>query len=119
MGPLGRDKGAIQLLPPGIPTPEDSPPVAQPVRAPRTGGVARLPEYRLMTPTRFAAAAEVIAEVRSGVTVLVDISAMAASRGQRLVDYACGGVCALGGQTHRIGNDIFLFAPALLRIDED
>jgi cell division inhibitor SepF len=38
--------------------------------------------------------------------------------GQRLVDFSCGGVTAMDGDSHRLGEAVFLFAPALTRIDK-
>jgi FtsZ-interacting cell division protein YlmF len=39
--------------------------------------------------------------------------------GQRLLDYACGGITAMDGQAHRIGDGVFLLAPALTQVETD
>jgi len=39
-----------------------------------------------------------------------------AGEAQRLIDFACGGMEAIDGQTHRIDAETFLFSPARGRV---
>ncbi|MEB3200149.1 MAG: cell division protein SepF [Synechococcaceae cyanobacterium] len=70
----------------------------------------------IMAPAGFDDGAEVIASVRDGHTVLVNVNGLEEEPGQRLIDYVCGGVTALDGQSHRLDDRVFLFAPALVTI---
>jgi len=38
---------------------------------------------------------------------------------QRLLDFACGGMEAIGAQVHRIDAETFLFAPGQVRVLQD
>jgi FtsZ-interacting cell division protein YlmF len=38
---------------------------------------------------------------------------------QRLIDFACGGMEAIGAQVHRIDAETFLFAPALTCVQQE
>jgi FtsZ-interacting cell division protein YlmF len=42
---------------------------------------------------------------------------MAEAAGQRLVDYACGGMAAIDGQSHQLGLGVFLFTSGLTRVE--
>jgi cell division inhibitor SepF len=71
----------------------------------------------VISPRCFSEAARVIDAVRQHHTVLVNSSWLEDSPGQRLIDYVCGGMTAMGGQIHRIAEEIFLFAPAGVRVN--
>ena len=64
----------------------------------------------------FEQGAEIIACVRCGDLVLVQVDHLEPDPGQRLIDYVCGGVTALDGQSHRLDEGVFLFAPAAIPI---
>ena len=70
----------------------------------------------LIHPTRMKHAHDVISAVRSGKTVVLNAAQLDPALGQRLVDFSCGGVTAMDGNSHRLGDAVFLFAPALTRI---
>jgi cell division inhibitor SepF len=38
---------------------------------------------------------------------------------QRTIDFVSGGVFAMDGQSERLGDTVFLFAPALVAINRD
>jgi cell division inhibitor SepF len=74
------------------------------------------PEVVLLEPRQLHDCRAVIEAVRAGKTVVVNLAAMAASSGQRLIDLACGGISAMDGQALRLADAVFLFAPALTPI---
>lgn len=59
----------------------------------------------------------VIDAVRNNRTVVVNLGGLNQCVGQRLIDYVCGGVVAMDGQVHRLGEGVVLFAPALASIE--
>ncbi|MEB3255888.1 MAG: cell division protein SepF [Synechococcaceae cyanobacterium] len=59
-----------------------------------------------------------IAAVRRGQSVVLDASGLDPALGQRLVDFTCGGVTAMDGQSRRLGEAVFLFTAAMSRIEE-
>ena len=71
----------------------------------------------VFSPRCFGEAARVIEAVRQRHTVLLNSSWLEDTPGQRMIDYVCGGMTAIGGQIHRIAEEIFLFAPAGVRVD--
>lgn len=58
-----------------------------------------------------------IAAVRGGQSVILDASSLDPAVGQRLVDYTCGGVQAMDGQSRRLGDAVFLFTSGLSEIE--
>ena len=79
----------------------------------------RLPEVVVMTPTDFDQATEAVRAVQQQRTVVLHLGAMASEDAQRTIDFVSGGVFALDGQSERLGDTVFLFAPALVRIHHD
>jgi cell division inhibitor SepF len=72
-----------------------------------------------MTPTGFAEATEAVLAVQQQRTVVLHLGAMASDEAQRTIDFVSGGVFAMDGQSERLGDTVFLFAPALVRIQHD
>jgi cell division inhibitor SepF len=70
----------------------------------------------VLTPRSFHDARTVIEAVRDNRTVLVNSAWLEDSPGQRLIDFVCGGIAAICGQVHRIAEEVFLFAPASVRV---
>jgi cell division inhibitor SepF len=79
------------------------------------GAGAGLRAVLVLTPRSFNDARLVIAAVRANRTVLVNAGWLEDSPGQRLIDFACGGMTAIRGQVHRVAEEVFLFAPAAVR----
>jgi len=52
-------------------------------------------------------------------TVVLHLAGMPADEAQRTIDFVSGGVFAMDGQSERLGEMVFLFAPALVRIQRD
>jgi FtsZ-interacting cell division protein YlmF len=59
-----------------------------------------------------------IEAVRGGQSVVLDASSLDPAVGQRLVDYTCGGVQAMDGQSRRLGDAVFLFTSGLSHIED-
>ncbi|MEB3320261.1 MAG: cell division protein SepF [Cyanobium sp.] len=66
----------------------------------------------VVTPRGLGDAPAVIEAVRSNRVVVVNSAWLEDAPGQRLIDFICGGLAAIGGQVHRIAEEVFLFAPA-------
>ena len=60
-----------------------------------------------------------IALVRSGRSVVFNVANLAQRGCQRVVDFVCGGITAMDGQVHRLGEEVFLLAPALASVEVD
>jgi cell division inhibitor SepF len=73
----------------------------------------------VLTPRGLQDAPAVIEAVRSNHVVVVNSAWLEDAPGQRLIDYVCGGLAAVGGQVHRIAEEVFLFSPAHARISAD
>lgn len=79
----------------------------------------RQPEVVVMTPTAFDQAGEAVRAVQQQRTVVLHLGSMTSDDAQRTIDFVSGGVFALDGQSERLGETVFLFAPALVRIHHD
>lgn len=69
-------------------------------------------EVLVITPLSFEQGTEVVQAIREQATVVLNLTAMEPSLAQRTADFVSGGVRALDGQEHRIGDQVLLFAPA-------
>lgn len=75
---------------------------------------ARVPGFGsvlVFAPRQLQDAAAVIRAVKDNSNVLVNSSWLEDVSGQRLIDFVCGGLEAIGGQVHRIADEVFLFTP--------
>lgn len=80
---------------------------------------SRQPEVTVITPSRFEDAMQAVVAVQQQKTVVLHLGAMAAEEAQRTIDFVSGGVYALDGQSERLGDTVFLFAPTLVSIHHD
>lgn len=80
---------------------------------------SRLPEVVVITPSRFCEGSEAVLAVQQQRTVLLHLGGMDPGEAQRTIDFVSGGVYALDGQSERLGEAVFLFAPALVSIQRD
>jgi cell division inhibitor SepF len=78
-----------------------------------------LPEVVVMTPSRFDDATAAVLAVQQLKTVVLHLGAMDPEEAQRTIDFVSGGVYALDGQSERLGETVFLFAPSLVTISHD
>ena len=86
---------------------------------PRPFGADGSPQMLVFAADRFEDAEAVIAAVRGGRTVVLNVAGLPEAVGQRLVDYVCGGLTAIDGQLHRLGEEVFLLAPPLAHVEVD
>lgn len=77
------------------------------------------PEVVVMTPARFEDAMAAVQAVQRLRTVVLHLGAMDPAEAQRTIDFVSGGVYAMDGQSERLGDTVFLFAPALVTIHRD
>ncbi|MFM7315217.1 MAG: cell division protein SepF [Cyanobium sp.] len=77
------------------------------------------PEVTVITPARFEDGMQAVQAVQQQKTVVLHLGAMAAEEAQRTIDFVSGGVFAMDGQSERLGDTVFLFAPALVSIQRD
>jgi cell division inhibitor SepF len=76
-------------------------------------------EVVVLTPARFEEAVDAVLAVQQLKTVVLHLSAMPPEEAQRTIDFVSGGVFAMDGQSERLGDTVFLFAPALVTISRD
>lgn len=72
-----------------------------------------------MTPKRFEEATEAVLAVQRLKTVVLHLGGMGPAEAQRTIDFVSGGVFAMDGQSERLGDTVFLFAPSLVAITRD
>jgi len=77
------------------------------------------PEVTVITPCRFEDAMQAVVAVQQQKTVVLHLGAMVPEEAQRTIDFVSGGVYAMDGQSERLGDTVFLFAPALVTIHRD
>jgi cell division inhibitor SepF len=110
-GPREQQVGEMQTL---LPPPQSGQRAA---RHPQPAGGTQ--QMMVLTPRGLDDAPSVIEAVRAQRVVVVNSAWLEDAPGQRLIDFICGGLTAIGGQVHRIDEEIFLFAPASSRISLD
>jgi FtsZ-interacting cell division protein YlmF len=101
---------ALPLLPCSPP-----PSVHAPAPARRDGAAAQ--QILVLRPGCLEDGQQAIEAVRAGRSVVLNASELDPCLGQRLVDFTCGGIHAMDGQSHRLGEAVFLFAPQMARIE--
>jgi cell division inhibitor SepF len=80
---------------------------------------SRFPEVVVLSPTRFDQGSEAVLAVQQQRTVVLHLGGMDPQEAQRTIDFVSGGVFAMDGQSERLGEAVFLFAPALVSIHRD
>jgi FtsZ-interacting cell division protein YlmF len=75
------------------------------------------PAILVLRATELEDGAMVIEAVRGGRCVVLDATGMEEGQARRLADFSRGGVCAMDGRTHRLGDNLYLFSTALSRIE--
>ena len=76
-------------------------------------------ELLVFRPRELRDAEQILLSVRENRAVVLHTAEAGDGEDQRLIDFACGGMEAIGGQVHRIDAETFLFAPALVRVQQD
>lgn len=77
------------------------------------------PEVTVFTPSRFEDALMAVRAVQQQKTVVLHLGAMLPDEAQRTIDFVSGGIYAIDGRSERLGDTVFLFAPALVTIRRD
>jgi len=72
-----------------------------------------------MHPTRYEDAMAAVQAVQQQRTVVLHLGEMDPDEAQRTIDFVSGGVYAMDGQSERLGDTVFLFAPSLVTINRD
>jgi cell division inhibitor SepF len=70
----------------------------------------------LMEPRSFEEMPQAIQALRERKSVVLNLTMMDPDQAQRAVDFVAGGTYAMDGQQERIGDSIFLFAPACVQV---
>jgi FtsZ-interacting cell division protein YlmF len=76
-------------------------------------------ELLVFRPRDLGDAEQLIRSVRENRAVVRHTAEACAGEAQRLIDYACGGIEAIGVQVHRVDAESFLFATAQVRLLQD
>lgn len=77
------------------------------------------PEVVVLRPSCFEDAAEAVESVQHLKTVVLHLEALNPEEAQRIIDFVSGGVYAIDGQSERLGDSVFLFAPGIVNITRD
>ncbi|MEB3243539.1 MAG: cell division protein SepF [Cyanobacteriota bacterium] len=77
------------------------------------------PEVVVLCPRCFEDATEAVLAVQHLKTVVLHLEELDAKEAQRIIDFVSGGVFAIDGQSERLGESVFLFAPGIVNITHD
>ena len=72
----------------------------------------------VITPRKLQDAATVLRAVCQRANVVVNSSWLEDAAGQRLIDFVCGGLQAVGGTAYRIDEEVFLFTPGETLVEQ-
>ena len=73
-------------------------------------------ELLVIRPQSLTEGMAAVLAVRSQKTVVLDLSAMDRAQAQRTADFVCGGVRAVDGEQHRLGEHVVLMTPAGVQV---
>jgi cell division inhibitor SepF len=77
------------------------------------------PEVVVLCPSCFDEASEAVLAVQHLKTVVLHLEGLDPLEAQRIIDFVSGGVYAIDGQSERLGDSVFLFAPSIVSISRD
>lgn len=69
-----------------------------------------------LTPRSFAETEAAILALKEGEVLLCNLAHLGEGEAQRIADFVSGGTCAICGNQAEIGNGVYLFAPATVKI---
>ena len=75
-----------------------------------------LRELLVIRPQDVTEGMAAVLAVRSQRTVVLDLTSMEIAQAQRTADFVSGGVRAVDGEEHRLGEHVFLFTPAGVQV---
>ena len=73
-------------------------------------------ELLVIRPQGVAEGMQAVLAVRSQKTVVLDLTCMDKALAQRTADFVSGGITAIDGLEHRLGDHVFLFTPAGVQV---
>jgi cell division inhibitor SepF len=111
-GQLALDKAPHELLKPGRTTQSNNKVVDHPAAQPAS-------EVLVIEPRAFEESLEIIEHLRSRKSVLLNLHMLDNEASQRVVDFLSGACHAIDGHQQRIGDGVFLFAPATVLISSE
>jgi cell division inhibitor SepF len=110
----------------------DSAPMMEPVKTPRSSvsnssynkvvdhpSAAPSSEVLVIEPRQFEESIEIVEHLRSRKSVLLNLHMLDNDNSQRVVDFLSGACHAIDGHQQRIGDGVFLFAPASVVISSE
>ena len=108
----------------------DPAPMQQPVKAARAAlmGSSKVvdhpssqpsSEVLVIEPRQFEEALEIVEQLRTRKSVLLNLHLLDNEQSQRVVDFLSGATHAIDGHQQRIGEGVFLFAPATVLISSE
>ncbi len=80
------------------------------------GAAYGMPQVEVFHCRGFADAQSIVLAVREQRTVVLQLDQLQPVEAQRVVDFVSGAIHALEGQSERLGETTFLFAPADVRL---
>ncbi len=76
-------------------------------------------EVKVVEPRTFEESLEIVEDLRSRKSVLLNLHLLDNEQSQRIVDFLSGATHAIDGHQQRIGDGVFLFAPASVVISAE
>ncbi|MEW5947176.1 MAG: cell division protein SepF [bacterium] len=76
-------------------------------------------EISMISPSSFEDAIRLANCLRGGTAVVCNLSKLDVEIAKRIVDFVSGNAYALGGKTKKVGENIFVFTPAGIRLSVD
>lgn len=70
-------------------------------------------------PVTFYDITQLVAGLRKNVPLIVNFMNLEPRDAERSLDFVCGAVCATGGSLERIGEGIYFYAPASIKVEID
>lgn len=73
----------------------------------------------LLKPVQFDEAEKIAGHLKKNKPVLLNVENMSTEEAKRTIDFLSGAAYALGGQSQKIGNQIFVFTPAHVSLSNE
>lgn len=73
-------------------------------------------EMLVVQPKSFEEIPQVVVALKQRKSIILNLSSLDAETAQRCVDFVAGGVFAIDGHQHRVGESVFLFTPGCIQI---
>jgi cell division inhibitor SepF len=80
---------------------------------------AAMSEVLVIEPRQFEESVEIVEQLRARKSVLLNLHMLDNEQSQRIVDFLSGACHAIDGHQQRIGDGVFLFAPASVVISSE